>query len=248
MRHVVGMRIGVAVAAVVIVAAVAVGVTHESGSKKSHQTTAPSGSRTGSTPHAATPPQASELRGVLADWAGTKPHAPAFVAVQVYERGAVSMASVALTDATPFRLSVPGISGSTTTPGALMEYASNFLRVHAQGVHDLTKSYFRIGRDGRGRGVLGFTSDGFCARTTNGCERGTTFFAVGVVGAGPGGAAEVVYDPGADIGIVAVSRARQANLTDLVQRALLLTTLGRAGYERAVHNTARVPAPGVTHR
>ena len=68
-----------------------------------------------------------------------------------------------------------------------------------------------------------------------------------MVGSGPGGAAEVVYDPRVDVGIVAVSRAKQADLTDLVERALLLTTLGRAGYERAVSNTAHL-TPSVTHR
>lgn len=119
-----------------------------------------------------------------------------------------------------------------------MQYTADFLRAHARGAHDLRSSYFRVGRDGHGRGVDGFANDGFCARTKRGCAAGTTFFAVGVVGGGPGGAAEVVYDPRVDVGIVAVTRDRKADLTDLVQRALLLTTLGRAGYERAVSNTA----------
>ena len=150
-----------------------------------------------------------------------------------------------LTGSTRLRLVVPGVAGPTTTPHALMEFSNDVLRAHAQGARDLRSSYFRVGRDGHGRGVDGFANDGFCARTKRGCAAGTTFFAVGVVGAGPGGAAEVVYDPRVDAGIVAVTRDRKADLTDLVQRALLLTTLGRAGYERAVSNTAH-PASNVS--
>jgi hypothetical protein len=247
MRRVVGVRAWIVVAAVAIVAVAAVGVAHESGSNTQHRTTATGGSQTTSGPRVVTPPQPTELRGVLADWVEANPHVPAVVGVQVGSRAAVFSSSAPLTDATSFRLAVPGIAGSATTPDALMQYASNYLRAHAQGARDLTSSYFRIGRDGRGRGVEGFTNDGFCARATHGCAPGSTFFAVGVVGSGPGGSAQVVYDPQADVGIVAVSRAKQADLTGLVERALLLTTLGRAGYERAVNNTAH-PAPSVTHR
>jgi hypothetical protein len=250
MRSVVGMRAGVVVAALAIVAAIAVGVAHVSDSHTQHRTTGTSGSQTASAsaPRVVTPPKPTELRGVLADWTDANPHASAVVGVQVGSRAAVFSSSAPLTDATSFRLAVPGIAGSATTPDALMHYASDYLRAHAQGARDLASSYFRIGHDGHGRGVEGFTSDGFCARAPHGCAPGTTFFAVGVVGSGPGGAAGVVYDPGADVGIVAVSRARHADLTDLVERAFLLTTLGRAGYERAVSNTARIPAPSVTHR
>jgi len=249
MRRVVGIRAGVVVAALAIVAAIAVGVAHES-SNTQHRTPGTSGSQSASesAPRVITPPKPNELGGVLADWTDANPHASAVVGVQVGSRTAVFSSSAGLTDTTSFRLAVPGIAGSATTPDALMQFATDFLRAHAQGAHDLASSYFRIGRDGRGRGVEGFTSDGFCARAPHGCAPGTTFFAVGVVGSGPGGAAEVVYDPRADVGIVAVSRAQHADLTGLVERAFLLTTLGRAGYERAVSNTARVAAPSVTHQ
>jgi len=241
------MRAGVVVAALAIVAAVAVGVAHES-SNTQHRATGTSGSETASAPRVVAPPHPTELRGVLADWTDANPHAVAVVGVQVGSRAPVFSSSAGLTNTTSFRLAVPGIAGSATTPDALMQFATDFLRAHAQGAHDLASSYFRVGRDGRGRGVEGFTSDGFCARAPHGCAPGTTFFAVGVVGSGPGGAAEVVYDPRADVGIVAVSRAQHADLTGLVERAFLLTTLGRAGYERAVSNTARVAAPSVTHQ
>src|SRR5436309_7132885 len=87
MRRVVGMRAGVVVAALAIVAAVAVGVGHES-SNTQHRPTRTSGSETASAPRVVAPPHHTELRGVLADWSDANPHAVAVVGVQVGSRAA----------------------------------------------------------------------------------------------------------------------------------------------------------------
>jgi D-alanyl-D-alanine carboxypeptidase len=139
-----------------------------------------------------------------------------------------------------------GAAGAmVSTPRDLLAFSAGFLRARVHGAHDLTKSVFRIGAGGTGLGVEGFSVDGFCAVSRAGCTPGVSFFAVGASGSGGGGSAVVVYDPVYDISVVAVAGADPGDLGDLAGRAVLLTELGPAGYDKTVGFTAR-PVPTTT--
>ena len=141
----------------------------------------------------------------------------------------------------PAAVTALGAAGAmVSTPRDLLAFSAGFFRARVRGVHDLTKSVFRMGRGGTGLGVEGFSGDGFCAVARTGCTAGVSFFAVGATSSGRGGSAVVVYDPVYDISVVALAGSDGVDLRDLAGRAVLLTQLGPAGYDKTVGFTAHL--------
>jgi CubicO group peptidase (beta-lactamase class C family) len=149
---------------------------------------------------------------------------------------------------TPEAVTALGAAGAmVSTPRDLLEFSTGFFRTRARGSHDLSASVFRTGTGGTGLGVEGFSNDGFCMVAPHGCPPGAPFFAVGATGSVTGGSAAVVYDPVYDVSVVALASSDRVAVGDLALRALLLTKLGAAGYDKAVGFTAQ-PVPTTAGR
>jgi hypothetical protein len=168
-------------------------------------------------------------------------HAPVFVV------GGRAPRRTPVTETTPFR--VVGLprafsDANAATAQNLLTFSDTYFRAHLHAERDLSKSFFKIGSSGKANGVMGVSSDGFCALAPKGCPPGAQFFAVGAAGSFPGGAAVILYDPVYDVSVVSLAKAGRADVGNLALRADLLTKLGAAGYDKAVGFSARpVPTP-----